>query len=134
MSCSKRRIKDVQYCAGDLRHYATIQNRALTPSNDSADYTLVFSGAVPANEPDAGVWVGIQTVNGVTIFDGSDVERVITAKIVMRFRDDVTAQNWLLIDGIRYDIYKVENINKLSKWLVLYCTERGTANNSVNAA
>lgn len=134
MTCSKRRIVNKTYCVGDLRHIATIQNRVITAVDDSVDYEMVFSGSIPDNEPDAQTWVGVKTVRGVTVFDQTNVERTISHEIVMRYRDDVTAQNWLLIDGYRYDIYQVENVNELNTWLVLQCNKRGTEDNSVNAA
>lgn len=134
MSCSKRRIVNKTYCVGDLRHIATIQNRVISAVNDSVDYEMVFSGAIPDTEDSAQVWVGIKTVRGVTVFDQTNVERTISHEIVMRYRDDVTAQNWLLIDGFRYDIFQVENVNERSEWLVLQCNKRGTEDNSVNAA
>ena len=134
MTCSKRKIATKTYCVGDLRHRATIQSRAITAVDDSVDYEMVFAGAVPDNEPDAQIWAGIKTVRGVTVFDQTNVERTISHEIVMRYHDDVTAQNWLLIDGSRYDIYQVENVNERNEWIVLQCNKRGTEDNSVNAA
>jgi len=133
MSCSKRRIVNKTYCAGDLRHLGTIQNRAIKAVDDSVDYEMVFSGAVPDNEERDQVWLGIKTVRGVTVFDQTNVERVVSHEIIMRYREDVTAQNWLLVDGARYDILQVENVNERSQWLVLQCNKRGTDSNSVNA-
>lgn len=133
MTCGRRKIVNKTYCAGDLRTLATIQNRAISTVDDSVDYEMVFSGAIPDSEVDPSVWVGIKTVRGITVFDQTNIERVVSHEIIMRYRDDVTAQNWLLIDGYRYDILQVENVNERSEWIVLQCNKRGTGDNSVNA-
>lgn len=130
MSCANRRINNPKYCAGDLRNLATLQSRAITPSNTSVDYTEVFSDAVP-NSSD--VWVALKTVNGVTVFDSTNIERVVSHEVIMRYQSGITAEKWFLIDGLRYDILKVENVNERNEWIRCKCTQRGTSSSAVNA-
>lgn len=49
-----------------------------------------------------------------SLLNGRTAETVLTRtthKILMRYRDDITADMWLMVDGVRYDILYVMNPN-----------------------
>ena len=76
----------------------------------------------------------IESMNGETIFDGTNTERVVTHRIYIRYLPGVTAEAWILFDGVRYNILDVEDLDARKEWLRLRCTIRGVDTNSVNAA
>lgn len=43
-----------------------------------------------------------------------------THKIIMRYRDDITADMWVMVDGVRYDILYVMNPNLDNERLELF--------------
>ena len=49
-----------------------------------------------------------------SLLNGRTAETVLTRtthKVLMRYRDDITADMWLIVDGVRYDILYVMNPN-----------------------
>ena len=120
MSPSKRKL-----CAGSLRARVGLYTRTLTsPAFDSQDnrqeYTLVAT--LPA---------AVQTTNGIDIFDGverSGVDGVPTTATVLffvRYRTDVTAENFLQYDGVNYQILRVEGVDLRREWLKIFAAPRG---------
>lgn len=71
---------------------------------------------------------------GVDIFDGiersgADGIPVVASHIIMiKFRSDVTAENYVRFGGNNYDILKVENIDERNQYLRLFCALRGDEN------
>ena len=104
----------------------TIQNRAITPSN-GADFTETFTdvGVIPA---------AVNTVSGKTFFDGVNTETNITHSIGFRFDETVTAESWILFNGNRLDILKLENLDERSVWMRAICVDRGEAAKSASEA
>lgn len=101
---------------------------AQAPRNGSTDLTLNFTKKFD--------FIGaIDTGNkGKTIFDGSSTEQVVSQIIYLEYRDDVTAEDWILYNNRRLDILDVENIGELNGILKLTCNERGTDANEANKA
>lgn len=128
--CTKIRKKKRQYCIGDLRDTIDLQSRDITAPTEfsSVDYDEDFS-TVEANLPAA-----INTVNGKTFFDGVSTETPITHTVGIRFIENVTAENWVLFDGRRFDILRVENLDERSLWLELTCVDRGLATKEASKA
>ncbi len=111
-----------------MRAQVKLYSRALTsPAFDSEEnrqtYTLVET--LPA---------AVQTVNGIDIFD--DVEKSgpdgvpVTATILffIRFRTDVTAENFLQHDGVNYQILRVESIDLRKEFMKIFAAARGDLN------
>ena len=118
MVCDKRRIKKVQYCAGDLKYRITLKNRSLDAPRDNVDFDEDFSDEVT-------VWAGIKTVNGKTIFDDTNTERDISHEFIIRFREGISNKTWIEYNGDNYDIVKAENVNEQNDWLRLQANIRG---------
>ena len=76
------------------------------------------------------------TVTGVTVFDGTNVERVPTHKLTLAYRADVGAEQWVRKTGTtkRLKILTAENCNERDTVLTLMCTERGEDSQVVNRA
>lgn len=75
-----------------------------------------------------------KTVNGVTIFDDTNIEQDITHRFVIVFVAGITSEKWIKLKGKRYRILKVENCCEADGILILHCTERGIDTIEVNDA
>ena len=116
-----------QVCSGDLDRLITLQIRNIEiPIVDMVDYTLLFT-------PITDIWAMVETKKGTTIFDGTNTERIVDATFYIPFIPDITAECWILYEGIRYDIIRVEDLDLRHDFLALYTTTRGIDTNSVNA-
>ena len=76
----------------------------------------------------------IKTVSGVTAFDNTNIETVITHRICIAFDIDVTAEKWILFKSKRIRIVSVENVCEMDEQMILLCTERGLDSKVVNEA
>lgn len=76
----------------------------------------------------------IKTVTGITAFDSTNVETVITHRICIAYDVDVTAEKWILFKSKRIRIVSVENVCEMDEQMILLCTERGTNAKVVNEA
>jgi SPP1 family predicted phage head-tail adaptor len=111
-------------CAGDLDRFIEIQTRAIQGDN-GVDYISDF-------DTKASVFAMLKTVNGVTIFDETNQEHSITHEFYVYYDDTITAQDWVLFDGVRLKIRKVEDLDGRHEWLKLSCNERGDYLNANN--
>ena len=126
MSCTSWiRPKNRKICSGDLSTAMQIQVRSITAPVES-EYGLSFTDSKT-------VYGMVETVNGETVFDGTNTEQVITHRIYVRFDPSITAETWVLLDNERLNIVTVENLDAKREFQLLRCNNRGTADNAVNA-
>jgi len=120
---TKRRL-----CAADLDRLITLHNRNIkTPLNfGQTEATEDFTGAQD-------VEAKVETRTGVTIFDGSNVETIITHQFFIRYRPNITTETWILFEGTRYRIVYVDDLNEEHEWLRFDCCVRGTSANEANS-
>jgi hypothetical protein len=104
-------------CASDLDRLITLHNRNIkTPLNfGQTEATEDFTGAQD-------VEAKVETRTGVTIFDGSNVETIITHQFFIRYRPNT-----------RYRIVYVDDLNEEHEWLRFDCCVRGTSANEANS-
>jgi len=94
---------------------------------DGVDYSLTFDGAITT-------FANIETVSGETIFDSSNIERDVTHKFYIRFRDSITQEKWINFKNELYDILTVENLDERNEFLLLRASKRGPDTKPVNEA
>ena len=116
--CVKINGKKRTLCAGALDRVITLENRAITVTPNNVDFVETFSAPVE-------VAAAIETSRGSTLFDGVNVEQVITHKFYIRYDSSVTAETWILFESKRYDIVDVENLEERSQWMLLRCNQKG---------
>jgi head-tail adaptor len=128
-TCISIKGKKREVCSGDLDRWITIQQRTMTvPLFDTTDYTETFTDLIS-------MWSMIDTKKGISIFDGTDMERTVDAMFYVNFIPtiNITAESWILFEGVRHKILQVEDLDNRHEFLCLYTTIRGTDQNSVNA-
>jgi len=127
-SCVSIRKKKQVVCTGDMKDLITLQNRAIQGvTTADVDFTENFTEA-------AVVWSMIETVQGVTVFDTSNTEIVITHKFYVRYDPAVTSETWVEFDDRKFDIVTVTNLDERKDYLLLMCRERGDKDQPVNFA
>lgn len=115
-----RRPKRV-LCIGDLKDRIILHERIMEePVFGKVDVTEDFN-------KQATVFAAIKTVSGKSFFAGANVDIALTHEISIRYRDDITAENWIeFSDGTLLNIVNVENLEERNEWLRLRCTQRGS--------
>ena len=89
--------------------------------------TEVFANPVP-------VRAIVKTIQGVSVFDDTNVERVATHRIAIAYIVGVTSSKWVKLGTKRIKILTVENCAEKNRVLILMCTERGEDSKVVNQA
>lgn len=102
-----------------------ITDRNVKPFNGLP--TEVFSNAVTVK----GI---VSTLRGVKVFDSTNIERVATHKICIKYIAGITAEKWTKIGTNRLNILTVENCCEKNEQLILVCTDRGLDSKVVNDA
>ena len=112
-----------------MRDRITLQGRAIQPPVfGTPDFTEAFS-------PTADVWCIINTVTGKDFFDGVSVNGTpITHEITIYFDAAVTADTWILFEGMRLNILNVEDLDERHEYQKLTCTDRGEATQAASQA
>ncbi|MCW8930894.1 MAG: head-tail adaptor protein [Gammaproteobacteria bacterium] len=121
MSCLK-------ICTGDLNKKIKIIDK----SQDGLGCSLNFLTPTKAT-----VWAKIETIdtisgNGRRIFDNTNVGQTATHKMTIRGRTDIKSDDLIEYNDRYFTIQGFKNPNEDTRWLILYCIERGDVNNSRN--
>lgn len=74
----------------------------------------------------------VKTVNGVSVFDDTNTERVVTHKITMPFEAGIGSEQWITLGTKRLKVLLADNCAEQDKVLILMCTERGEDSKVVN--
>lgn len=119
MACKTKRIKSTKICGADLKKRVAIYTRSLLPSNNSISQQYAFVLVKT-------VWGAIETVTGEITFKGVASLEATTHYFYIRYREDITSENYIQYKGNWYNILKVENINEDNKYLKLYASIMGS--------
>jgi SPP1 family predicted phage head-tail adaptor len=125
--CKVIKKTHTKVCAGDMDEEITLRNRNIKGVTSGVDFTEEFSR-------DLDVWAMLETLTGVTAFDNTNTEKVVTHKFLISFVEGVTAETWVLFKSKNYVIVNVENPEERDEYLVLLCYERGASNDVRNHA
>jgi len=132
--CTKIRRKSKRVCIGSLNRYVLVLLRKIQPpSQGSVDFSEGFT-------EERKVWAMIDTVTGVTVFDKTQTEHVITHDIYIRYVKNFTPEKWIKLlsvnggDNVLLDIWQVENFGENNEFFRMRCNIRGTDQLPVNEA
>lgn len=126
--CTAKERKTTRVCIGSLNQRIELEIRTLTPNSDNdVDYDEIFTQLKT-------VWSMVETVTGKTMFDKSNIERVVTHNFYIRFIADVTFENWIKYKSQYFDILNVENFSERDSFYKLTTAIRGDDTKPVNWA
>lgn len=127
--CVKLQRTITKVCTGSLNKRIKIYTRALTPPvnpyEDAVDYTEEFTLV-------ASLWAMLKVNRGVTYFDGVNTASVTTSDFYIRYRTDITAENWIIYNNNRYDIIEVSDYDEM--YLMLRTRQTADENKAVGEA
>ena len=130
--CNKITRKSTRICIGSLNRQVIIHTRSIVPpSGDSTEYTEQLSAPQT-------VWAMVEPQSGDKVFDGSNIIRVNSTNIYIRYIADVTFEKWLELINLNgkineyFDILTVTNLDEGDRFYKLECTRRGATNKPIN--
>ena len=115
MQCKRNQIKNIKYCAGDLRQRIKFTERTenvfdINPLSPGFKFTEKFS-----------CFAGIETLSfqnsGNTIRDGVNISDGATHRFIIRYRDNITSELFIEFKGYRYNIISTSNLNEQNQWI-----------------
>lgn len=104
-------------CVGDLQFYITIQTRILTSPTD-IDIIETYTKL-------ADVWASVTTKAITAPMSKTNTNEDITHFFYIRYRTDITIDNWILLDNKRYKIVAVKDIDFFKNFLEMRCIFKG---------
>jgi SPP1 family predicted phage head-tail adaptor len=112
---------------GDMQDLIILHDREIKPpQGSSVDYTEEFT------ENDT-VWAMRKTVKPREFFDGTDVGKLITEEFYIRHLDGITAETWIELENIRYDIVHTEPLDGRKEFIRLDANIRGNKSIAINS-
>lgn len=128
VQCTAKERKSTRVCIGSLNQKIDLEVRVLTPKSDNdVDYDEIFTQFKT-------VWAMVETVAGKTMFDKSNIERVVTHNFYIRFIVNITFENWIKYKSQYFDILNVENFGERNSFYKLTTAIRGDDTKPVNWA
>jgi SPP1 family predicted phage head-tail adaptor len=113
-STHKKLFKKVD--VGSMNNRISIQTRIIKAPTTDTNYSMQFSDFVPT----AKLWACMESVDGVTIFDGANIERAISHVFYTRYVTGFTFLNWIEYQNNYYRIYKVDDLQNEHKFYKIY--------------
>ena len=127
--CVYKKKKILKICSGELTTPISIQTRSIVApdnTNNDTDYDELFTSF-------SSFWSLVETVRGETIFDGSNIERVVTHRFYIHYVPELTFEKWIEYNGRRFMIVDVENIGEQNSYFLIRANVRGDASLPVNS-
>lgn len=101
-----------EFCSRDFRDVVTVER-----ATESADG---FGGYTPSWATQATIHGLIETTGGGEDIEGGRLEPTETVIITCHYRNDILASDRLVIDSENYNISRIENIDRRSRFLRIY--------------
>jgi len=99
-------------CARDFSEYVEVE----TPT-ETADG---FGGYVSTWANKAYIWCMVNDTGGSESFTDGRESTETSAVFTTQYRDDITTKDRLLLDGVTFNVRRVENVDRKSRYLRLY--------------
>jgi len=127
--CKKIKRVVERVCIGSMNKFVKLKLRSIEFNDENdVDFNEFFQ------DTDS-VWAMVSTVDGVQIFDSSNVIRSVTHDFYIRYDSNITSEHWLFYpaqvgnsEPQIFDIVKIENLNEENRFIKLRCNLRGVAN------
>ena len=110
-----------------LNRRAEIKVRAKAAEKDELGQYPIIEQLV------AEVWCGVTPQTG-SMLSGRQADTILTRtthKVTIRYRDDITSDMWMIIDGIRYDILYILDPYVRHEVLEIFCEVKDYGRSSI---
>lgn len=102
---------------GSLNSRITILTRTIqSPQASDTNYSMQFTDFIPVTK----LWACMESIDGVTLFDNANIERVISHFFYTRYVPGISFLNWISYEDNYYRIYKVEDLQNEHKFYKIY--------------
>lgn len=128
MACRKKRTKNNLYCIGDLNIEAVFYDREIEARTDDE------VGIDENFENGETRWVGVESVNGIDVFDETNIAIAATHRIIARYDSTIFSKRWIVIDSKYFKVLQRTNVAERKRWIEYLCLERGVTTRKVNKA
>ena len=108
-----------ELCARDFSEYVEVE----TPT-EAVDG---FGGYTSAWASKTFLWCKVDDTGGGEALTNGRLETDTSAVFVTQYRDDITVKDKLILDSVTYNIRRIENVERKSRYLRLY-GESGVTN------
>jgi len=124
----RRRLK--KYAIGDMRERITIHVRTATaPAFNTASMSEDYDDGTP-------VWAAVMTLDfansGQNIFDSVNLQTAPSHKMVIRYRNDITAENIIRWRDNEYKILRIINPEERNQYLEMFVNLKGDEDFAAN--
>ena len=121
-----QRAKLRKLSIGEMRNPVIVHGTSITVPSVGVDFGRDI-------EPLINPWMcKITTLRGVTIFDSSNIETVVTHEFAGRFDPLITENIFIQHNDKYYRVVTVEDYEDRHEYSILLCTERGPIVDGVN--
>ena len=128
---SRREVKRARLrklAIGDMRTPVVVHSTRITAPSAGVDFGRNIQPAI------SDYYCKVTTLRGVTIFDSSNVEQVVTHEFAGRYDERITENMFIEHEGQYYRVVTVEDYEDRHEYSVLLCTLRGPLTDKVNEA
>ena len=123
-ACKTIKAKHKKINLGDMDKIIQLMDRNIQAPSD-VDFDEKFTNKLD-------VWALVETVSGVTKFDNTNTEQVITHNFYINFDKTVTSETWIRFDERNFNIIAPENLGERNEFMKISAYERGDYKDPVN--
>lgn len=121
--CNKLQFNFDKICINDLRHRITIYERSIIAPNFLSEQSTKFTEQFTSI---GNFWSAIEVRDGSNLFNDISLDKEdLTHIFYIRYNSSITQENWIVYDGYRYNILKVENMNERNTFNKIYASISG---------
>ena len=99
-------------CSTDFSEYVEVQEVFETPDGSggfATSWAEKFS-----------IWCSMEERSGGEPLRSDRLETITTVTFMTHYRDDITAEDRLVYDGLNYNITRVDNLKRKNQFLMIY--------------
>lgn len=101
-------------CANAFTEYVEVQ-QPIESSDGAGGYATIWANLCH-------IWCKYDEKGGNESFSSGRLETSTTVEFMTHYRDDITTQDRLVLDGLYYNITRVENVERKDQWLRITAT------------
>lgn len=106
----------LKLCASNFSEYVTVEQ--LTEADDG------FGGKASTWTDRTGLWCYIEEKSGGEVESSGRIEAADSIECTTQYRDDLEETDRILLEGVYYNITRLQNIERKNRYLKIYATSQ----------